>query len=71
MYGGRRTHAVSEFNTTDSRKLRQRRGSIFVEYLLLVTIVGIGVIVGLATVRDALSNELNDLANAINAINGP
>lgn len=47
----------------------KRRGSIFVEYLLLVTIVGIGVIAGLATVRHALHNELLDLANAINAIN--
>ena len=46
-----------------------RRGTIFVEYLLLVTLVGIGVIVGLATVRMALINELNDLAQAINAIN--
>jgi len=46
-----------------------RRGSIFVEYVLLVTIVGIGVIVGLATVRSALTNELMDLANAIEAIN--
>ena len=45
-----------------------RRGSIFVEYILLVTIVGIGVIVGLAVVRVALVNELQDLANAINAI---
>lgn len=51
--------------------LKHRKGSVFVEYILLVTIVGIGVIVGLATVRDALFNELNDLANAINAINGP
>jgi hypothetical protein len=40
-----------------------------VEYLLLVTIVGIGVIVGLACLRVALVNELLDLANAINAIN--
>lgn len=46
-----------------------RKGSIFVEYILLVTIVGIGVIVGLAAIRTALINELNDLANAINAIN--
>jgi len=46
-----------------------RRGTVFVEYLLLVTLVGIGVIVGLATVRTALINELNDLAQAINAIN--
>ena len=59
------------------RKLKQKvsdvkqrwRGSIFVEYILLVTIVGIGVIVGLASIRQALVNELIDLANAINAIN--
>jgi len=48
-----------------------RRGSVFVEYLLLVTLVGIGVIAGLATVREALVNELTDLANAISAISGP
>jgi Flp pilus assembly pilin Flp len=47
----------------------QVEGSVFVEYLLLVTIVGIGVIVGLACVKVALLNELFDLANAINAIN--
>jgi Flp pilus assembly pilin Flp len=46
----------------------RRRGSIFVEYVLLVTLVGIGVIVGLACVRTALVNELVQLANAINAI---
>lgn len=46
-----------------------RRGSVFVEYILLVTLVGIGIIAGLATVRNALINELFDLANAINAIN--
>jgi pilus assembly protein Flp/PilA len=48
----------------------KRRGSIFVEYLLLATIVGIGVIAGVATVRTALHNELIDLANAIGAIIG-
>ncbi len=41
------------------------RGSVFVEYLLLVTIVGIGVIAGLATVRGSLLNELLELAEAI------
>lgn len=46
-------------------------GSIFVEYLLLLTLVGIGVIAGLAAVRTALINELLDLANAINAISSP
>ncbi|MBI1310785.1 hypothetical protein GC176_05705 [bacterium] len=52
-----------------TKKSHDPRGSIFVEYLLLLTIVGIGVIVGLASVRVALVNELIDLANAINAIN--
>ncbi len=52
------------------RQLRtQVDGSVFVEYLLLLTLIGIGVIAGLATVRTALLNELNDLAQAINAIN--
>lgn len=41
------------------------RGSVFVEYLLLLTIVGIGVIAGLATVRGSLLNELLELAEAI------
>jgi Flp pilus assembly pilin Flp len=47
---------------------RRRRGGVFVEYLLLLTIVGIGVIAGLATVRAALISELMDLANAIASI---
>jgi len=52
-----------------SNQKRRWKGSVFIEYILLVTIVGIGVVVGLATVREALVNELIDLANAINAIN--
>ena len=55
-------------NKVKGQKQRSK-GSIFVEYILLVTIVGIGVIVGLACIREALVNELIDLANAINAIN--
>ncbi len=51
------------------RKLRScTEGSIFVEYLLLLTLVGIGVICGIAAVRVALVNELQDLAAAISAI---
>ena len=54
------------------RQLRKEvEGSVFVEYLLLLTLVGIGVIVGLAAVRVALVNELLDLANAISAIANP
>lgn len=47
------------------------RGSVFVEYLLLLTVVGIGVIAGIAAVRGALLSELGDLADAINAITCP
>lgn len=47
------------------------RGAVFVEYLLLLTLVGIGVICGLATLRDSLVAELNDLAEAIAAITCP
>lgn len=51
------------------RKLwTDRRGGVFVEYILLLTIVGIGAIVGLAVLRNALIDELNQLANAIAAI---
>lgn len=56
-------------NQLRRQKSDRRKGSIFTEYVLLVTLVGLGVIVGLATVRTALVNELIDLANAINAIN--
>ena len=45
-----------------------RDGGVFVEYLLLLTVVGIGVIAGLAAVRGALLNELLELAEAIGAI---
>ncbi|QDU99216.1 Flp family type IVb pilin [Lignipirellula cremea] len=47
---------------------QDRRGGVFVEYLLLLTIVGIGAIAGLAVVRGALIAELFDLAAAIDAI---
>ena len=46
----------------------KRAGAVTVEYLLLVTLVGIGVLVGLAAVRNALVQELDDVAAAINAI---
>ena len=48
--------------------IRDEDGTVFVEYLLLLTIVGIGVIAGLATLRGALTSELIDLANAIASI---
>jgi len=54
-------NGVNKFRT-------DQRGGVFVEYLLLLTIVGIGAIAGLAVVRGALIAELFDLAAAIDAI---
>lgn len=51
-----------------SRLHTEVQGSVFVEYLLLLTLVGIGVIAGLAAVRLALLTELKELADAIIAI---
>jgi len=51
------------------RQLRaQVDGSVVVEYLIMLTLIGIGVIAGLATVRTALLVELQELAAAIDAI---
>lgn len=52
----------------NSRPASTRLGSIFVEYILLLTLAGIGTIVGLVAVRGALVEELKDLAGAIRAL---
>lgn len=51
-----------------NRLRKDTRGEVFVEYILLLTIVGIGIIVGLSVLRSALVNELVELANAILSI---
>lgn len=56
------------FRKFRKQRSNPRKGSVFVEYILLLTIIGIGVIVGLVAVRTALVNELIDLADAITAI---
>ena len=56
------------FRRTKKKHANPRKGTVFVEYILLLTIVGIGVIVGLVCVRSALVDELIDLADAISAI---
>lgn len=47
---------------------QNRTGAVTVEYILLITIVGLGALVGLASVRNSLIDELTDLAAAIMAI---
>jgi Flp pilus assembly pilin Flp len=47
----------------------QRRGALTLEWVLLVTVIVIGIIGGLGAVRNATNGELIDLAEAIEAIN--
>jgi hypothetical protein len=48
---------------------RRRRGVLTLEWILLVTVIVIGVIGGLGAVRSATLGELLDLAQAITALN--
>lgn len=48
---------------------RRRRGVLTLEWILLVTVIVIGIIGGLGAVRNATIGELTDLAEAITHIN--
>src|SRR6187401_2334956 len=50
-------------------KKSKRRGVLTLEWVLLITVVVIGVIGGLGAVRNAMIGELQDLAEAIEALN--
>jgi len=44
-------------------------GVVGLEYLVLATIIGLGLVVGAATVAHAIGAEYTELANAIGALN--
>jgi hypothetical protein len=48
---------------------RRRRGVLTLEWILLVTVIVIGIIGGLGIVRNATVGELRDLAEAITHLN--
>jgi hypothetical protein len=50
---------------------RNRRGGfiIITELMLIVTIIVIGVMIGLVTMRNTLNTEMEDLAHAIGGLN--
>jgi hypothetical protein len=48
---------------------RRRRGVLTLEWILLVTVIVIGIIGGLGVVRTATLGELKDLAEAITHLN--
>lgn len=50
-------------------KRKQRRGVLTLEWILIVTVLVIGIIGGLGAVRNATVAELQDLAEAIEAMN--
>jgi Flp pilus assembly pilin Flp len=52
-----------------TRSMARRRGVLTLEWILLVTVIVIGIIGGLGIVRNATLSELQDLANAIQALN--
>ena len=52
-----------------SRKAAKRRGVLTFEWILLISILVIGIIGGLSAVRNALLCELNDLAKCVEALN--
>ena len=53
---------------TKSRS-QKRRGVLTLEWVLLVTVIVIGIIGGLGAVRNATNGELLDLAEAIESLN--
>ena len=50
------------------RKLRKRRGMLTLEWILLITILVIGVVAGLSVVRNSLIGEFVDLTQAITGV---
>jgi Flp pilus assembly pilin Flp len=51
------------------RRNQKRRGVLTLEWVLLVTVIVIGIIGGLGAVRNATNGELLDLAEAIESLN--
>ena len=51
------------------RKRQSRRGVLSLEWILLITVLVVGIIGGLGAVRNAMISELQDLAEAIDNIN--
>jgi hypothetical protein len=57
------------WNSKPRRLIHRRRGVLTLEWILLVTVIVLGVIGGLGLVRNATVGELRDLAEAITALN--
>ena len=51
--------------TLKTRRKKARRGALTLEWLLIITVLVIGVIGGLGMVRTAVINQMHDMANSI------
>ncbi len=56
-------------SSNQKRRNQKRRGVLTLEWVLLVTVIIIGIIGGLGAVRNATNGELLDLAEAIESLN--
>jgi len=56
-------------NRARARRRKARRGVLTFEWILMVTLLVIGLIGGLAAVRNVVLDQLYDLQNAVEAMN--
>lgn len=57
------------FTQLFTTRRNKRRGMLTLEWILLITVLVIGIIGGLGAVRNAIVSELVDLAEAIQSLN--
>ncbi|MDA7951222.1 MAG: hypothetical protein MPJ24_07005 [Pirellulaceae bacterium] len=58
------------WNNVKKNSRTKRHGLFTLELVMLITILVIGILGGLAAVRNAISNELVDVAESIESISG-
>ena len=66
---GKKGNSMSKWRFWGKRTPVQRRGVLTLEWILLISVVVIGIIAGLGAVRDAILCELQSLADAVMALN--
>ena len=60
---------MNRTKSSQTSRRKRRRGVLTFEWIILVTVLVIGIIGGLGAVRNAILVELHDLADAIEMLN--
>ena len=55
-------------HTLTTRRANRRRGALTLEWILIITVLVIGVIGGLGLVRKAIVDEMADMAESIQSL---